>query len=228
VPASGPFDVEQFRPLRERQAVVRQADRPTFVLGSTQSAEVVAPQRVNAIGGEVVRRRGGGGAVLLLPGDHLWVDAWIPREDPLWVADVSLAATWVGAWWSAALGALGVDRCEVHEGRAIPGTHGALVCFSGRGPGEVFQRGRKVVGLSQWRSREGSLFHTCAYHRWAPGPMIDLLDLDSATRLALARDLVDAALGIDDLEPAGPDMAALSERLLTSFPTWGRDSSSTS
>lgn len=203
--------------------MVRQVDRPTFVLGSTQPAEVVVPQRVIDIGGEVVRRRGGGGAVLLQPGDHLWVDAWVPRQDPLWVADVSAAAAWVGAWWSAALGSLGVGECEVHEGRAVPGAHGALVCFSGRGPGEVFHRGRKVVGLSQWRSREGSLFSSCAYRHWAPGPLVDLLDLASASHRALASALVDAAAGLEDLDLAGLDMAALSEGLLTSFPTWGRD-----
>jgi lipoate-protein ligase A len=183
---------------------------------------VVVSQRVIDLGGEVMRRRGGGGAVLLQPGDQLWVDAWIPREDPLWVADVSAAAAWVGAWWSTALGSLGVGGCEVHEGRAVPGTHGGLVCFSGRGPGEVFQRGRKLVGLSQWRSREGALFYSCAYRYWAPGPLVDLLDLVPAARRALARDLVDAAVGLEDLDPAVPDLATLRDALLTSFPTWGR------
>lgn len=161
--------------------------------------------------------------MLLHPGDHLWIDVWVPREDALWVADVSAAAAWVGAWWSAALSALGVVGCEVHQGRAIPGTHGALVCFSGRGPGEVFQRGRKVAGVSQWRSREGSLFQTCAYRHWSPGPLVDLLDLDAAARRALAGDLVDAAIGLAELDPAGPDIGALRDALLTSFPAWGRD-----
>ena len=30
------------------------------------------------------------------PGGQLWLDAWIPRDDPLWVLDVSAAAEWVG------------------------------------------------------------------------------------------------------------------------------------
>jgi lipoate---protein ligase len=223
VPPGGLFDVEQFRLVAERLAVVRTVHRPTLVLGSTQAAGVVDRQRVVEVGGEIVRRRSGGGAVLLRPGDHLWIDAWIPRDDPLWVSDVSAAAAWVGAWWSTALGAHGVGGCEVHEGRAVPGTHGALVCFAGRGPGEVVLGEQKLVGVSQWRSREGSLFHTCAYSRWEVEPLVDLLDLEAAARLTLSRDLRHVAAGFDDLDPAGPDLAVLSQTLLSSFPSWGYD-----
>ena len=116
------------------------------MLGSAQPAGIVSAPRAKASGTEVVRRRGGGGAVLLRPGDHLWVDAWIPRHDPLWDADVADAAAWVGAWWAAALGAFGVGDLTVHRGRAEPGRHGGLVCFAGRGPGEVLQGDRKVMG----------------------------------------------------------------------------------
>jgi lipoate-protein ligase A len=185
------FDVEQFRSLPRRHAVARQVEQPTVVLGSTQRSEVINAGRATERGVAAVRRRGGGGAVLLRPGDHLWIEAWIPRHDPLWEADVAEAAAWVGAWWSAALGAGGAGASElvVHRGRAVPGDHGGLVCFSGRGPGEVFWAGRKVMGISQWRSREGSLFHTCAYAHWEPRPLIDLLELDQPTREALLADL---------------------------------------
>jgi lipoate---protein ligase len=217
--------------------VSRGLDRPAVVLGSAQPADIVSVPRATASGTEVVRRRGGGGAVLLRPGDHLWVDAWIPRHDPLWDADVADAAAWVGAWWVAALGALGVGDLTVHRGRAEPGRHGGLVCFSGRGPGEVLQGDRKVTGVSQWRCREGSLFHTCAYTAWEPGPLVELFALDRSTRQGLVSDLARSAVGLDDLglenrgpEDPGPEdrglvpgMAALRGALLASFPTWEGD-----
>jgi lipoate-protein ligase A len=214
------FDVEQFRGLAHRHVVVREVEGPTVVLGSTQPLTTVSPERATEMATTVVQRRGGGGAVLLQPGDHLWIEAWIPRDDPLWIADVGAAAAWVGAWWSAALRWCGARDQSVFRGPSIPGAHGSLVCFSGRGPGEVFQNDRKVVGISQWRSREGSLFHTCAYTHWDPGALIALLDLDEAIRAALGDELRGSAVGVADLEPAGLDLADLREALLSSFSTW--------
>jgi lipoate---protein ligase len=223
------FDVEPFRSLRHRHAVARQVEHSTLVLGSTQRSDVVNAVRATERGVAVVRRRGGGGAVLLRPGDHLWIEAWIPRGDPLWEADVAVAAEWVGAWWRDALdpdgdGARGL---AVHHGRAVPGPHGDLVCFSGRGPGEVFLADRKVMGISQWRSREGSLFHTCAYAHWDPRPLIDLLDVGSTRRETLLGDLPQAATGILDPGPTSlpvlpvlPALPVLQETLLTTFATW--------
>ena len=75
------------------------------------------------------------------PGEQLWLDAWIPRDDPLWMVDVSAAAEWVGAWWTEALAGFGQRGFEVHRGRPLPGALGDLVCFAGRGPGEVFHGG---------------------------------------------------------------------------------------
>ena len=45
-----------------------------------------------AAGVELVRRRSGGGAVYLAPGEQLWIDAWVPRDDALWEVDVAVAA----------------------------------------------------------------------------------------------------------------------------------------
>ena len=69
----------------------------------------------------------------------------------------------------------------------MPGRFGDLVCFAGRGPGEVFHGDRKVVGLSQWRAREGALFSSCAYLRWDPAPLLALVDVDEEARAGLAR-----------------------------------------
>jgi len=198
-----------------------------LVLGSTQRVALVNQHQVASRHIDAVRRRGGGGAVLLTVGDHLWIDAWVPRADPLWTADVSEAAARIGGWWRAALARLGVEDLAVHEGRADPGTYGELVCFAGKGPGELFHQGRKVMGLSQWRSREGTLFSTCAYTRWEPGPLLSLIRMGDAVRAELVRDLLPVAIGLTDIEPIGlVDLATLKDVLLASFPGWGSDDTS--
>jgi len=214
------FDVAPFRALTNRHAVIRKVSHPTLVLGSTQRVDTINTERAAQVGVEVVRRRGGGGAVLLRPDDHLWIEAWIPREDPLWDADVAVAAGWVGAWWSAALAARGAVQWVVHEGRAVPGKHGALVCFSGKGPGEVFTHDRKVMGVSQWRGKEGALFHTCAYTRWDPRPLVELLNVAGSSRGGLVEDLAGAAIGLNDLELVDAELTVVGEALLASFTDW--------
>lgn len=235
--------MEQFRAERRRAAVVREVPHPTLVLGSTQPTDLVAPDALRERSVELVRRRGGGGAVYLEPGSHLWVDAWIPRDDVLWAHDVSVAAEWVGQWWIEALVGAGIgdgdgvqDEGEVevdarrgsttgglsvHTGRSVPGALGDLVCFAGRGPGEVFFDGRKIVGLSQWRSREGALFSSCAYLEWTAEPLLDLLSFDDVTRSELAGDLRDVAVGVGASSASGRELADVRERLTDAFPRIG-------
>jgi lipoate-protein ligase A len=221
------FDVSAYRALTERQAFIREVMRPTLVLGGAQRADLVDGAGAARSGTEVWRRRGGGGAVLLQPGDHLWIEAWIPRADPLWHPDVSVAAEWVGEWWAAALGeadaapsAMPFSALDVQRGRAHPGSHGSLVCFAGSGPGEVFARGRKVVGVSQWRAREGSLFLCCAYTRWDPFHLIALLAVDPVMRRSLEEQLPLAAIDLAELGIAAGSGAALAARLQASLGGW--------
>ena len=214
------FDVEQFRTEKRRIAVVREVNRPTLVLGSTQSTEFVDAIAIRERTVDLERRRGGGGAVYLGPGEQLWLDVWIPRDDPLWAVDVSAAGEWVGAWWMEALAALGQRGFEVHRGRSVPGESGDLVCFAGRGPGEVFQGDRKVVGLSQWRAREGALFSSCAYLHWDPAQLVALIDLGEDARADLTRRLALMAAGLADLEPPVGDLTPVRAALLHSFPAF--------
>jgi lipoate---protein ligase len=128
-------------------------ERPALVLGSTQS-EAVADAGALAAGGiDLVRRRSGGGAVLVVPGRSLWVDVVVPRGDPLWDDDVTASFAWFGRVWRAALAGLGV-AADVHTGPVVRRDWGRLVCFAGLGAGEVVVGERKVVGLSQRRTRE--------------------------------------------------------------------------
>jgi lipoate-protein ligase A len=214
------FDVERFRTQTRRIAVAREVTRPTLVLGSTQPTSLVDADAVREHTVDLARRRGGGGAVYLGPGEQLWIDAWIPRSDPLWLVDVSAAAEWVGTWWTKALAVLGQHDFEVHLGRSVPGESGDLVCFAGRGPGEVFQGARKVVGLSQWRAREGALFSSCAYLHWDPARLLDLVDLGEGARTDLVRRLAPVAAGLADLEPPAGDLEPVRAALLDSLPAF--------
>ena len=215
------FDVEQFRSEPRRVACAREVERPTLVLGSTQREELVDPLALRRRAVELARRRGGGGAVYLEPARQLWLDAWIPSDDPLWLLDVSAAAEWVGRWWTDALGRLGQHGLRTHTGRSAPGELGDLVCFAGRGPGEVFQGGRKLVGLSQWRSRQGALFSSCAYLHWDPRPLAALLRVDEHAREELARGLMPLAVGLRELEPPVVDVGRVRDELLESFAARG-------
>jgi lipoate-protein ligase A len=183
------------RPLPERSIVTFDVTRPTLVLGSSQPDDVVDWRRVRQRGAEVVRRRSGGSAVLVEPGAAVWVDVTIPAGDPLWDHDVSRAFHWLGAVWAEVLSAAGVPA-RWHDGPMRRTPWSASVCFAGLGPGEVTVGGRKVVGLSQRRTREAALFQCCAALRWEPERLLDLLTLDDADRARGAVELAGVATGI--------------------------------
>ncbi len=192
------FDVEPLR-TAGRRVVLRDVDCPTIVLGSTQPGTVVDADRAGRMGVAVARRRSGGGAVLLRPGAQVWADLWVPRDDPLWSQEPRASAIVVGEWWARALGS---ERLSVHRGSSVPAPGSDAVCFAGVGPGEVTWCGRKVVGLAQWRSREGVLVHGCAYRRWDAAEIADLLSYPVETRRALAAAIEHAAVGFDDVVSA--------------------------
>ena len=169
--------------------------RPTVVLGSTQPEDVVDWARARAIGVEVTRRRSGGGAVLVVPGELLWADVFVAGGDPLWDPDVGRSFHWLGEAWAGALGDLGVTA-EWHAGPFLPSPWSRLVCFAGLGPGEVTVEGRKVVGVSQRRTREGSLFSCAALLAWAPARLLDVLALDDGARRRGTEDLLHAAAAL--------------------------------
>ena len=133
-----------------------------LVLGSTQSPETADQARAAAAGTEILRRRSGGGAVLLVPGGQVWVDFFVGASDPLWSDDVAHAARWVGELWSAVVEPFVAEPVSVHSGRLAADRWGRLVCFAGSGPGEVFAGGRKVVGISQRRTRSRVRIQTTA------------------------------------------------------------------
>jgi lipoate-protein ligase A len=159
----------------ERTVWWLQVDRPALVLGSAQPPEVADPAALAEAGVELVRRRSGGGAVLLWPGEVAWADVIVPAGDPLWDDDVGRAAHWLGAAWVEALAACSLAGGEVHRGGLVPTRWSRLVCFAGLGPGEVTVGGRKVVGISQRRTRGWARFQCAVPRRWRPEVLVGLL-----------------------------------------------------
>lgn len=191
------------RPLPERAArmvSVLEVDRPALVLGSTQPDTDADAAALAGAGVELVRRRSGGGAVLLVPGEALWVDVVVPRDDRLWEDDVHRAAHWLGAAWVAALADVGVVA-EAHTGPLVRTQWSRLVCFAALGPGEVHRDGRKLVGVSQRRTRHGARFQCLALRHWDPQAMLALLALDAAERRHASADLAAEAAGLHQRLP---------------------------
>lgn len=172
------LDVEPRRTVR-----VHEVNRAAVVLGSTQSDSLLGrPSHGAAAEFEVARRRSGGGAVWLAPGAQVWVDLVIPAGDPLWHDDVGRASHWVGQAWAASLGAGragGADEVatgtEVWRGAVLDRDLARVACFAGIGPGEVLVDGRKVVGISQRRTRHLARFQCVVHLEWDPEPLIAAL-----------------------------------------------------
>ncbi len=148
-----------------------------IVLGSRQPDELVDPAAVERAGLSVVRRRSGGGAVFVHP-DVVWVDLVVPAAAaPALVADVRRSMIWAGDRWRAALVDLGVPsgRLSVHTGGLVETAWSPYVCFAGFGPGEVLLDGRKLVGLSQRRTRHGVRIQGQVHRAGSLAPIVALL-----------------------------------------------------
>lgn len=143
---------------------VNEVEQPALVFGSGQSLSTEEIERAAAVGLEVVRRRSGGGAVMLVPDEHVWIDLWVPRSSPLWDDDVVAAVDWVGRAWVAALHEGFATALVAHRGAMQTSVWSSRVCFAGVGPGEVLAGNRKLVGVSQRRSRDWARFQ-CVVHR---------------------------------------------------------------
>ena len=168
-------------------------ERPALVLGSVQpetdvDLEVAAERQV-----EVARRRSGGGAVLVQPGAVAWIDLAVPRGDVLWHDDVAVAAEWLGEVWVAVLAELGLPGGSVHQGGLAATALSPVICFAGKGPGEVTVADEKVVGISQRRTRHAARFQCSIPLRWDP-------DLHAAL---LAPGIARVAAGVDPVEAVG-------------------------
>ena len=162
---------------------VMDVTRPALVVGSTQPMPAVDDGAI-----DVVRRHSGGGAVMLEPGRVGWIDVLLPAGHPRWDDDVGRSFDWVGEAWVAALATIGT-AAEAHRGPLVRTRWSDQVCFAGLGPGEVSRDGRKIVGLSQRRTRAGARIQTLVLAAWEPAPLERLLGLQTP-------DLGDVAAGV--------------------------------
>lgn len=159
-------------PTPVRSATFHTVATSTLVLGSAQRVSDVNDRVAGALGIAVVKRRSGGGAVLLVPGEFVWLDLVIPAGDALWEDDIGKAMVWVGELWQRSLADIGVsgEVCDVAGGG--DGRWARQVCFAGIGRGEVVvgdESGeRKVVGVSQRRTRAAARFQSLCHLRWRP------------------------------------------------------------
>ncbi len=181
--------------IHERVVSFSDVSHAAIVFGSSQSLKISRHIESNGSswhdffdcedrGIDVVSRSTGGGAVYIAPAEQLWVDFWLPKSDVLFDHDILRSSFWVGSIWVKTLKSFGLQDIRMHEGRLMPGEWGSLVCFASTGPGEVFCGTRKVVGISQRRTRNGVWFQTMLPLRWEPGEWIPCL----APYIELARE----------------------------------------
>lgn len=150
-------------------------DEPALVLGSAQPERTIDAGACAAAGVFIARRRSGGGAVLMFPGEIVWLDVIVPRDDPLWDDDVARAMWWFGDVWAEALRSLGAIDVSVHRAATVVTPWSRIVCFDGIGGGEVLVDGVKAVGISQRRTRNWARLQSMVHLRWRPGEMVSLL-----------------------------------------------------
>jgi lipoate-protein ligase A len=165
------YDYGALRALVAPTMLIVRPSEPTVVLGGSQSLNVIGEEHRSDFA--LRRRRGGGGLVMLQP-DDVWIDWWIPTTDARWSSDVRVASRRVGEWWCNVLSPR-IDReVLVHEGSLTGSASWRVACFAGRGPGEIFVDDRKVVGVSQWRVREGAFVST-VLPAHSSSPLLDIL-----------------------------------------------------
>lgn len=197
LPDGGPPRLWWFRP-----------GRSAVVLGSTQDDSILDLDECVRLGLDVVKRRSGGGVVLIGPDATVWLDVLLPRTHALWDDDIGRATWWVGETWAEALAELGIDQPVVHRGGLESSELSRVVCFAGRGPGEVFVGRTKLVGISQRRTREWARFQCALSLRW------DVTSLAAA--LAPSSITPDSLLGLgSDLDVDRRDVEAVVTRRMT-------------
>ena len=157
---------------------VHHVSGPAVVLGSRQSPARFATAPTQ--GTVLVTRRSGGGAVWLAPGEQLWVDVVVPVDDGLHSDDIRVAAHRMGDVWCATLG----SGTRTWRSASTATSASEVACFAGVGPGEVTLHGRKLVGISQRRTRRWSRFQCVAYHTWAPEQMLGRLGIPAGSDVA--------------------------------------------
>jgi lipoate---protein ligase len=181
-----------------REVWVNDVTSSALVMGSAQRDDIVDHDALARAGVELCKRRSGGGAVLLVPGQVAWLDVLVPASDALWCADVGRSFEWLGEVWRAALGGDAV----VHRGGLVRTEWSSSVCFAGLGPGEVTTGGRKVVGISQRRTRTAARFQCAVYGEFDASAIGALLAIADNQRSVLTATLTETVATVNETPTA--------------------------
>ena len=181
---------------RSQMWIPRLPDRPVLVLGSRQRPEAVDAAVCAERGIEVVRRRSGGGAVLVGIEQLIWFDVVLTRDHPGWNDDVGKSFAWVSDRIRSALSSLGVET-DCHNGPMVNTEWSDLICFAGLGPGELTVDAKKLVGISQRRTRNAARFQVAVLRRWDPMELLELFPMSQGDRERANQDMAEAAVGTD-------------------------------
>lgn len=132
---------------------------PGVVLGCSQGGLLPQAQRAAPPDCEIALRRAGGGAVLTGPW-MLSASVVLPPDHRLLAGGLVASYHWLGAVHAGLLRDMGIDAHaiapeELGHSRGKPSL--AWACFGGLSPWEVVVDGRKLVGLAQFRRRNGVL-----------------------------------------------------------------------
>ena len=146
----------------ERAAWVCEPTAPALVLGSTQRDEVADADACERPASTWSGAAAAGERCCVEPGRRPLDRRPAPRRRPALAGRRRPGVPWLGRAWAAALATLGVEA-RVHEGGLCTTQWSRLVCFGGLGTGEVVDAdGRKLVGISQRRTRAGARFQCMA------------------------------------------------------------------
>ena len=160
---------------------------PAVVLGRGQRAPAGAAQRAADLRVALVVRQTGGGAVLAGPW-LLGAAVILPPQHPFVRPGISESFRWLGnahAEWlqGLELRARCVLPAEVRLDRSM-----AWACFASASHWEVEANGRKIVGLSQARKRNGVLFSSAVLVSPCVWPLLcEILGESSESAAALAQ-----------------------------------------
>lgn len=142
---------------------------PTLVLGSTSAG---LPKSMADKNFDVVRRASGGGKVWLDPIESRWIDVTIPSTDPLWESDLRKSFLWLGHRLKKAFNSQSIFPLVHEEPLDLGGD--PEWCFSKVGAGELSFQGKKILGISQRRSRLAARFQCVWYRTFNSGPFVGL------------------------------------------------------
>ena len=162
------------------------AAQKTLVLGSSQSPDTVDAVHLQSAGIDTVKRRSGGGAVLVSSEDLIWFDVVIDATHPQWNPDVSQSFEWLGRACQRGLQHHDIDT-TMRTGRLETSQWSRLICFAGLGPGELTYDGKKVVGMSQRRTRNRARFQVAILRRWSGAEHADVLANGELVRAGKSR-----------------------------------------